>query len=72
MFSVVLSEEQKADFQRRVKKTIAGVPGIAQPFVSTALGRIDDGVQDVPESLRDAKVGDVIDAYLEMRRKHII
>lgn len=62
MFSIGLSEEQKADFQRRVEKAIAGVPGIAQPFVSTALGRIDGGVQEVPESLRDAKVGDVIDA----------
>ena len=64
-----LSQAQKDALEARAKNAIARAPAIIRPFIPLILNALDDGVEDIPEQLRDVSVGDIVSAYVDLRRR---
>ena len=63
---MVLTEQQTRALSNIVKEGLDRVPSLVK---GTVLEYADSSAKQVPAILRTASVGDVIDAYLELRRK---
>jgi hypothetical protein len=57
-----LDQQQTADLWALIQNGITRA-GLLRTFVPTILGGIDKRIPTIPSSLREAKVGDVLDTY---------